>query len=201
MQLYAQTRVRRSRQVLGDLAVAVWMVLWGWIAWLVHSLIMQLAVPGRALEDAGARLASNLNSAGQSAGGVPLVGDSLKKPLVGAGGAGTQLAQAGQAEQDAVGHLALLFAIVLLIVPIALVLGWWLPRRLRWVRRASVARRLLDGDGGAELFALRTLTGPLPALAAVSRLHGDPASAWRRGDPVVTAELSRLGLARLGLHP
>jgi hypothetical protein len=187
--------------VLGDLAVLAWLALWSCIAWLVHTLIMKLAEPGLAMENAGTRLASDLNSAGDSAGGVPLVGDSLKKPLVSAGGAGTQLAQAGQAEQDAIAHVALLVAVLLLIVPVALVLVWWLPLRLRWIRRAAVARGLLDSDDGAELFALRALTGPLPALAAVSRLHGDPAAAWRRGDPVVTAELSRLGLAQLGLRP
>jgi hypothetical protein len=201
MKLYAQTRIRRSRQALGDLSIVAWIALWGWIAWLVHGAIMKLAVPGRSLEDAGTRLASDLDSAGNQAGSVPFVGDSLKKPLVSAGGAGTQLAQAGQAEQDAVAHLAMLFALMVFAVPVVLVLLLWLPRRLRWMRRASAVQRLLDTDGGGELFALRALVGPLPALAAVSRLYGDPAAAWRRGDPDATAELSRLGLARLGLRP
>ena len=201
MRLYAQVPARRTRQVLADLVAVAVIAVAVWFALLVHDAIMLLAGPGRAAQSAGDQLAGGLTDAGNAAARVPLVGDTLKRPLLSAAGAGSGLANAGESVQHSVGHLAFLVALVLVAVPVLVVLALWLPPRLRWVRGTVNARRLLDGPGGADLFALRALTGPLRDLAAVETPAGGLADAWRRGDEAVIDDLCRVGLKQLGLRP
>ncbi|SDD66057.1 hypothetical protein [Actinokineospora iranica] len=86
----------------------------------------------------------------------------------------------------------------LIIVPVALVLVVWLPRRLRFVRDAGAARRLRAlGADGADLLALRALVfQPLPRLSRA----GAVGACWRAGDPEVIAALARSELRRLGMR-
>ncbi|MFI5669931.1 hypothetical protein [Streptomyces sp. NPDC051704] len=199
MRLYAQTRARRFRQVLADLIAVLLIAAAVRIALAVHDGIMVLAEPGRKLEDASGSLASGLDDAGNAASNVPLVGGLLKKPLQSAAEAGNGLSEAGQSMQDWVGRLADLTTFALIVFSVALVLALWLPPRVRWIRRSARISGLLDAPGGADLLALRALTGPLKDLAAVPVPAGGLADAWRRGDEQAIRDLSRVALRRAGL--
>ncbi|MFJ4776417.1 hypothetical protein [Streptomyces sp. NPDC088762] len=201
MRLYAQTRARRNRQVLADLIAFALIGAAVWFALVVREAIMLLAGPGRTVESSGDGLATELGRAGDAASNVPLVGDLLEKPLRSAADASAGFADAGQSLQDAVGRVADLTTLALIVVPVAAVLLLWLPPRVRWIRRSAAVRRLLDAPGGADLLALRALTGPLNDLAALAAPPGGLADAWRRGDQQVIAELSRVALLRAGLRP
>ncbi|MFI5821197.1 hypothetical protein ACIA8I_19080 [Streptomyces rishiriensis] len=201
MRLYAQTPTRRSRQVLADLIAVALIAVAVKFALVVHDAITLLAEPGRKAQSAGDDLAAGLNDAGDAASKVPFVGDSLKKPLRSAAEAGNSLSDAGQSLQDTVGRAAILTAVALVVLATAFVLALWLPPRLRWIRRAATTRRLLDEPGGADLLALRALTGPQRDLAAVPTPPGGLADAWRRGDRQVISDLSRVALDREGLRP
>lgn len=80
MKLYADGRARRGRQQLGDLALVVWVVVWLWLANVVHDVTLSLAGPGRQVADAGGGLADQLREAGTAVGDVPLVGDDARTP-------------------------------------------------------------------------------------------------------------------------
>lgn len=201
MRLYAQTRARRCRQVLADLVAVVLVVAAVRFALAVRNGIMMLAEPGRKVEDAGGSLASGLNDAGNAASNVPLVGGILKKPLQSAAEASNGLSDAGQSMQDIVGRLANLTAFALIVTSVAFVLALWLPPRVRWIRRSALIRGLVDAPGGADLLALRALTGPVADLATVSVPPGGLADAWRRGDESVIGDLSRVALRQAGLSP
>ncbi|MGZ9928910.1 hypothetical protein ACXNSR_03355 [Streptomyces sp. NC-S4] len=201
MRLYAQTPARRNRQILADLIAVVLIAAAVWFALAVRDAIMLLAEPGRRVESSGDSLAAQLDNAGDAASNVPFVGDLLKKPLQSAADASTGIADAGQSLQDAVGQVADLTTLALIVVPVAVVLLLWLPARLRWIRRSIVIRRLLDAPGGADLLALRALTGRLGDLAALPTPAGGLADAWRRGDQHVIAGLSEIALRRAGLRP
>jgi hypothetical protein len=201
MRLYAQTPARRSRQVLADLIAVALIAAAVKFALAVHDAIALLAEPGRKAQSAGDGLAAGLDDAGDAASKVPFVGDSLKKPLRSAAEAGNGLSDAGQSLQDIVGRAATLTALALIVLSVAFVLALWLPPRLRWIRRAATTRRLLDDVGGADLLALRALTGPQRDLAAISAPPGGLADAWRRGDRQVISELSKVALRRAGLRP
>jgi hypothetical protein len=198
VKLYADRPRRVVVQLLGDLAAVVWTVLWVRAGFAVHDAVLALAAPGRKLEDAGGALERNLRSAGETAERVPVVGDELRAPFDAAAGAGRSLAAAGRDQQALVADAALLLAAVAVVVPLLLAL-WWLVRRIRWVREAAAARKLLAGGADAALFALRALASqPLPRLRAVA---ADPLSGWRDGDPEVVAALAALELGSLGVRP
>ncbi|MFI8277970.1 hypothetical protein ACIGBH_24350 [Streptomyces sp. NPDC085929] len=199
MRLYAQTRARRYRQVLADLMALVLVAVAVRFALAVHDGIMLLAEPGRELEEASGSLASGLDDAGEAASNVPLIGGVLKKPLQSAAEAGNGLSDAGQSMQDVVGRVANLTAFVLIVFSVAFVLALWLPPRVRWIRRSARIRGLLEAPGGADLLALRALTGPVKDLATVPVPPGGLADAWRRGDERTIDDLSRVALRRAGL--
>jgi hypothetical protein len=86
---------------------------------------------------------------------------------------------------------------VAVAVPLALVLLLWLPRRLRWMRRAGVATTVRDQPAGRDLLALRAqATQPLNQLA---KLGPDIAQSWRNGDASAVDALAALELRQLGL--
>ncbi|WKD36620.1 hypothetical protein [Streptomyces xanthophaeus] len=201
MRLYAQTPARRNRQILADLIAVILIAAAVRFALAVHEAIMLLAEPGRRVESSGDSLATELGNAGDAASNVPFVGDLLKKPLRSAADASTGIADAGQSLQDAVSQVANLTALALIVVPVAVVLLLWVPARLRWIRRSITMRRLLDAPGGADLLALRALTGRLGDLTALPTPPGGLADAWRRGDRQVIADLSEIALRRAGLRP
>ncbi|MFG2524587.1 hypothetical protein [Streptomyces sp. NPDC048527] len=200
MRLYAQTPARRSRQVLADLIAAALIYATVKLALVVHDAIGRLADPGRKAESAGNSLSNGLVDAGEAASKVPFVGGQLKKQLGSAAEAGTGLADAGRSLQDTVGHVATLTTVVLIVIPVVFVLLLWLPPRLRWIRRSAVTRRLAADPGGADLLALRVLTGSQRELAAVPTPPGGLAEAWRRGDEQVIADLAAIGLRQAGLR-
>ena len=201
MRLYAQTPARRNRQILADLIAVVLMAAAVWFALAVHDAIMLLAEPGRRVRELRRKPRHELGNAGDTASNVPFVGDLLKKPLQSAADASTGIADAGQSLQDAVSQVATLTTLALIVLPVAFVLLLWLPLRLRWIRRSVIMRRLLDAPGGADLLALRALTGRLGDLAALPAPPGGLADAWRRGDQQVVADLSEIALRRAGLRP
>lgn len=200
MRLYAQTPARRSRQILADLIAAALIYATVKLALVVHDAIGRLADPGRKAESAGNSLSDGLVDAGDAASKVPFVGSQLKKQLGSAAEAGTGLADAGRSLQDTVGHVATLTTVVLIVIPVVFVLLLWLPPRLRWIRRSAVTRRLASGPGGADILALRVLTGSQRELAAVPTPPGGLAEAWRRGDEQVIADLAAIGLRQAGLR-
>lgn len=200
MRIYAQTPARRNRQLLADLLAVLLMAAAVLFALAVRRTIMLLAEPGRKVESSGDSLATELGNAGNAASKVPLVGDLLKTPLQSAADASTGFADAGQSLQDTVGQVATLTTTALIVVPVAFVLLLWLPPRLRWIRRSTITRRIFETPGGADLLALRALTGPLGDLAALPAPPGGLADAWRRGDEPVIADLAKVALRRAGLR-
>ena len=198
MILYAQTPGRRARQLVADLLVIGWAVLWVRAGFWVHEVVGRLAAPGRTLEDAGSSLSESLSSAGDTVARVPLVGDDARAPFSAAGGAADSIARAGVEVQDGANQLALLLGLTIAAVPVLLVVTLWLVARVRFVSRARAAARILDSAADLDLFALRALaTQPVRALARVS---DDPADAWRRRDPEVVRALASLELGSLGLR-
>ncbi|MDN3293374.1 hypothetical protein QWM81_04785 [Streptomyces ficellus] len=201
MRLYAQTPARRNRQVLVDLIAVALIALTVWAAFFVRDTILLLAEPGRKVESSGDGLAEELGNAGDAASDVPLIGDVLKKPLQSAADASTGFADAGASLQETVTQVADVAATALIVILVLLILVLWLPPRLLWIRHSMIVRRLADAPGGADLLALRALTGPPAALVKLPTPPGGFADAWRRGDQQVIATLSEVALAHTGLRP
>lgn len=177
MVLYARNELLRARQIVADAGVAFF---W-WLGNLVNRLVHELEAPGRLLQSAG-------EGAGGRVDDLPVVGDRLAAPF-------EAVARAGVSQQDVVGDLALWLGLIVALLPIAWLLGRYVPGRARWVQEASAATRLLSGAPDVRLFALRALaTQPLSAL---ERAAADPLAAYERGDvrALAALELGRLGLS------
>ncbi len=172
-----------------------------WAALVVRETIMLLAAPGRKVESSGDSLAEGLGNAGDAASGVPLIGGVLKKPLQAAAEAGSGFADAGVSLQETVSQVADVITTALIVIPVFVVLLLWLPPRLLWMRRSSTLRRLAEAPGGADLLALRALTGPPGALATLPVPPGGWADAWRQGDEQAITDLSTIALEHIGLRP
>ena len=199
MKLYADRLPRAIRQLLTDILVVIWVYAWIRAGFWVHDLVLKLGVPGQKLQGAGTGIADNLADAGGKVGRVPLVGDQLTAPFTKAAEAARSLAEAGRQQQEIVGDLALVLAVLLVAVPLALVLFLWLPLRVRWMRRAGLAASVRDEPAGKDLLALRALASQ--PLNRLTRLGPDIAQSWRNGDASAVDALAALELSGLGLRP
>jgi hypothetical protein len=199
MTFYSDLPVRRTLQVAGDVLLVLWIWLWIRVAGTVHDATLGLAKPGREIDASASGLASRLREAGDKVSGLPVVGDDVKKPFDGAGGAADNLAAAGRSQVEAVHTLAFWLGLAVALIPVLIALAVYLPARVRFVRRATAGRRFLDSTADLDLFALRAMTSqPLHVLARVS---DDPAGAWRERDPQVVHALATLELRDCGLEP
>jgi hypothetical protein len=202
MRLYADRPDRRARQLVGDLGLLVWVLLWVLVARLVHGAVLVLAEPGRALEDLGRSLSDSMGAAAAVADDVPVVGDELATPFGSLGRAGGSVAGAGQSTQDAVHTLAVVLAVLVVVLPVSWLVLRWAPARLGWAREAAAADRLLrsgaHGTPDLELLAARAMaTAPLTELA---RLPAGTGAGWRAGDPAALRALADLEARRLGVR-
>lgn len=199
MKLYADAPLRRTRQLLADVLVLAWVVLWAWAGTAVHDGTTALADPARQTDSAATSLGEQLRDAGGRLGGTPVVGDELAAPFDRAAEASDQIAAAGRDTVGAVERLALLLGLAVALVPILIALAVHLPRRWRFAREATAGARFVDAHEDLDLFALRALAHqPMHVLARVS---DDPAGAWRAGDREVVRRLAELELADVGLRP
>lgn len=198
MKLYADSSVRRTRQLFGDVLLVVWMSVWVEFGLVVRDATLTLAKPGEQIAEAGGGLARELRNAGETVGGIPLLGDEVSTPFDGAGDAAERLAAAGAGQVEAVNELALWLGLAVAAIPILVVLVVYLPRRIAFVREAISGQQFVDASEDLDLFALRAMARqPLHRLA---RISDDPAGAWRRGDPSVIRALAHLELRESGMR-
>lgn len=196
MRLYAAAPARGARQALGDLLLLAWIAGWAWAGREVWSATLELGAPGRATASAADEMAGRFHDVEGRIGGIPGVGDDLAAPFSGAADAAENLAEAGRSQAETVADVALLAGIAVFLVPVLLVAVLYVPLRVRFVRRASAGRRLLDAD--PALLALRALTNQ--PLRVLTRVSDDPVRAWREDDPAVVRRLADLELRSLGLR-
>ncbi|MFM6849106.1 MAG: hypothetical protein ACKOVB_08370 [Terrabacter sp.] len=199
MRFYAHHPARRTRQIVADVLMLLWIGLWVYAGRQVHDAVHGLRAPADSITSAGRSVNGALTGAGNQAGQIPLVGDQLRTWLTQAAGSGTTLEQAGTSMAGTVETLALGLGLATALIPILTVLGVWLWVRVRFVRNATRSQRFIDAGEDLDLFALRAMaTQPMTALAKVS---DDPAGAWRRQDRDVIRRLALLELRDQGLRP
>ena len=198
MQLYARHPAVRSRQLAADLGMLAWTVIWLLVARTVHGAVLRLAETGRAIEDLGASVADSMSTAAGVAEDVPFAGDELAGPFQALSDAGGDVSGAGVAAQEAVGTVAFLLAVVLVVLPVGWLLLRWLPWRIDYSREASAAVRLAQGAPDLELLAARALARV--SLRQLAALPPGTGAAWREGDPAAVRALAALELRRLGLQ-
>lgn len=198
MGLYSPRPGRLAGQIFGDLFVLLWTIGCAVVAITVSQYVAVLAVPARETARTAARLMENMREAGEQAARVPAVGSDLRQPFDSASvSLGNVIASATQLEQS-IERLAVVGGWATFLLPVAVVLALWLPRRIRFFRQARASQQFLDASADLDLFALRALASqPLYVLAGIS---DDPVRAWREGDRTVIDALAEIELRRNGLR-
>ena len=197
MGLYAAQPARRAGQLLGDGLVAAWVLGWAVVGVLVDRTVSLLAGPARETARTAERIAGSFSDAAGQAAQVPGLGDQLRRPFDSASGSLGELIASADRQVAVIERVAALTGWLAFVIPVAVVLALWLPRRIRFHRRARAAQAFLDSGADLDLFALRALAAqPLPVLAAISP---DPVAAWRGGDQAVITRQAEVELRRGGL--
>ncbi len=195
---YATTPSRLLMQLFSDLFIVLWSVIWVLVGMAVHSAVATIAEVGRQVESGANGIAHNLESAGNSTDDVPLIGDTLSKPLDAASRAALDLAGAGHNLDTTASWLAWVLAFAVAAPPILAVAMPWLYLRIRFLRRKLLVISLASTPAGEQLLALRALANrPLRKLASVSL---DPVGAWRREDVIAIRGLAALELRSAGIR-
>ncbi|AXH95279.1 hypothetical protein [Ornithinimicrobium avium] len=197
MRLYASHPARRTRQVVADLVVLVWVLLWILVGRWVFGLVMTLAAPAAPLRDAGTSLHDRMEELAGRVTDLPLVGDRLDGPFTGAAGVGTDLVAAGDRLEASVRTVAWVVSVLSVSTPVLLVLLVWGAARLSWARRAARLGGQVCDPGSVELLALRALVRQHPRR--LQALFDDPVAAFRSGDQATLRRLADLELAEVGL--
>jgi hypothetical protein len=195
---YASRPGRLLAQLFSDVAVITWTAVWILVGMAVHSAVSTIAEVGRQVESGANGVADNLGSAGDSTDSVPLVGDTLSKPLRAASEAALDIAGAGHNLNSTASWLAWVLALAVAAAPILFVAMPWLYLRVRFFRRKWTAITLASTAAGEQLLALRALANrPLAKLTAVS---DDPVGAWRSQDQQAIRGLAALELRSAGMR-
>jgi hypothetical protein len=197
MRIYSSRRGQLATQLAGDVGVLVWTVVWAVVGFVVDGAVAALAGPARETARTARDLAGQLGDAATTAAQVPGVGDQLRRPLDAASGSLGDLVATADGQAASIVRLATVMGWLVFLIPVTTVLLVWLPRRIRFVRRARAAQRFIDAAADLDLFALRAMANqPMHVLAAIS---DDPVRAWRSGDRRVIDALAEAELRQAGL--
>ena len=197
MKWYADSLGRRTFQVVTDVFLLCFVTVCVWLGKLVHDGVATLRAPADGLTSAGNSFRENMTGAANAVGGVPLLGDGLKTPFDALSGSGQRLADAGTSAASAVETAARVMGLLVAVIPIVVALLVWAFFRVRFVRRATAASRLVGTPGATELLALRALTRQ--PLRRLTPLGPDLAGRFRNGDPVLVDQLAALELQSCGV--
>ena len=163
MRVYSDIPARRTAAIASDLLVLLLLVLLAWLGLKVHDAVAELAVVPRGVADAGGAIQGGFESAGESVGDVPLVGDPLSGAFEDAGqGAGGEVAETGRQGEENVNDLADVLGALFFLLPAAAVLSRYLPDRIADIRRRTAAARSIG----------RTLTPERERTLAMRAAYG-----------------------------
>lgn len=153
MALYSALPERRKRQMIGDIAVVVWIVFWLFQGWSTHQGISEATRATETAGQAAVALDDRLEVAATALGAIPLLGDTVAAPFLQASEAAGRMHEASELGTATIESLAWKLGVGVALTPTILLLAAWLPRRIAEVRRSSP-----EWAGDPELLALRALT-------------------------------------------
>ena len=191
----------RLTEQAADLMTALWLAIWGLIAWRLFELLASFAEAGRLLRTGGDTMTQSGRDLGSALAGVPLVGEGLQNVAERAfAGAGVPLSGFGS---DLEGFVLLIAAVISLLV-LAVPLLPWLSRYVPWRRERLVRLRAGNRAISVAPKVASAAVDEVLALRAITRLEfgellafsSDPIGDWVTGrhDRLARAELASVGL-------
>lgn len=206
MHIWSERRGARARELVADVATAVWLTLWITIGVRLYGFLANLAGAGRFVREGGTEITRAGETIGSAIEEIPLIGEGAASGVRGAlAGAGEPLVAFGN---DLERLLLVISALLGLLLVAAAVVPWlnrYLPWRVAKWRRLNAAARVIrrSGPGRTEPLANEAIEQML-ASRALYRLEydelleftPDPFGDWVAGrhGRLAQAELDRVGL-------
>ena len=201
VRIWSELRAARLTEQALDLMTALWIAIWGFIAWQLYQLLAGFAEAGRLIRSGGDTMTQSGRDLGAALAGVPLVGEGLQDVAENAfAGAGNPLARFGSDLEGFVLLIATLFALLVVAVPLIPWLSRYVPWRWERLRRLRAGHRAVRA---APTIAVAAVDEVL-ALRAITRIDfrelleytPDPIGDWAAGrhDRLARAELASIGL-------
>jgi hypothetical protein len=197
MRLYAKPSLLLTKQILADVGIVLWVMVWIWAAQQVKWLVEQLAAPAHQTLTTARDLSSGLGTAAANVAELPVVGEGLRAPF---DEMSTQLdTVAASAKQtiEQVNLAAMILAVVVFAIPVAYYLFKWLPFRVGFMAQSRHAVKLLRGPHAMEFFALRALANA--PLGELRKISADPMKGWLDNDAAVIRKLAAVELGADGI--
>jgi hypothetical protein len=181
--LYPGSAGRRRSTVAADAVCLALVALFGWLGWRIYDRIESITALALGVQHTGQSVQGGFADAADAVSGLPVVGDALSGALATAGDAtGGNVVDLGVLGEQALHRTALLAGWLVFLLPAAVLLAAYLPRRVARVRAADLARSLLRLDADPErerLLAMRAAFG-LP-LRQLAQFTDDPIGDLRAG--------------------
>lgn len=197
--LYPDLKGARRRTIARDVLLVTSLILLAWLALKVHDDVLALKGIAGGVVHAGRSVQEGFGAAGRAVSGVPIIGGTLAHGLRSAGSntGGAAVAAGYQGERD-IERAATLIGWLTFLLPAALILQRYVPRRVRQINRVTAAARVLQprtGEDHRRLIAQRAAFSlPYQQLLRHTR---DPLADLQAGryEPLVAALLEDAGLA------
>ncbi|MDO5736620.1 MAG: hypothetical protein Q4P15_09120 [Propionibacteriaceae bacterium] len=195
------TRIRPARRVtdvVGDVVLVAWVVVWFTLSRSLRGVLDAIAQPLERLGSSTGTMADRIDETGRSLGDVPLLGEQMAAPFPQMASSMQDLANQLATQGQSLGSTSAWLVPLVFLIPTVIAGGLYIPWRIRRVQESTAARALLAGNPRLDLFALRAMsTAHLPG---VMRVSADPVAAWLAGDPSIIQGLSALELRRVGVE-
>jgi hypothetical protein len=201
VRIWSELRDARLTEQAADLMTALWVAIWGYVAWQLYQLLAAFAVAGRTIRSGGDAMTQSGRDLGGALSGIPLVGEGLQDAAENAfAGAGRPLVSFGSDLEGFILLIAMVMALLVLLVPLIPWLSRYLPwrwerlQRLRAGHRAVRAAPTVASPAVDEVLALRAITRM--EYRDLLGYTPDPIGDWVAGrhDRLARAELASIGL-------
>ncbi len=209
VRIWSELRDARLTEQAADLMTALWIAIWGFIAWQLYQLLAAFAVAGRTIRDGGETMTQSGRDLGGALSGIPLVGEGLQDVAEDAfAGAGRPLTSFGSDLEAFILLIATILSLIVLLVPMVAWLSRYAPWRWERLQRLRAGHRAVRGAPtvlpGAvdEVLALRAITRM--EYRDLLEFSPDPIGDWVAGrhDRLARAELASVGLRpRVAVRP
>lgn len=199
--IWSELRDDRLTEQALDLMTALWIAIWGFIAWQLYQLLAAFAEAGRLIRSGGDTMTQSGRDLGQALSGVPLVGEGLQDAAENAfAGAGGPLTSFGTDLEGFVLLIATVISLLVLLVPLLPWLSRYVPWRWERLQRLRAGHRAVRDAPTVAVGAIDEVL----ALRAITRMEfsdllaytPDPIGDWASGrhDRLARAELASVGL-------
>jgi hypothetical protein len=161
--VYPDVLPQRGRTVARDGVVLLCLIVLAWAGLRVHDDTAGLDRLGVGVAQAGSSVQRGFGAAADGVGGVPVVGGQLSQSLRSAGvDAGGVTARSARQADPGIGRAAILIGWLIFLLPAAVLLGRYLPGRVRHICQMTAAARVLIGSGDAAQRRLSAVRSRCP---------------------------------------